>query len=347
MTNKDELYMRRCIELAQLGARFVAPNPMVGAVIIHNDIIIGEGYHKMYGEAHAEVNAINSVENKALLSESTIYINLEPCAHFGKTPPCVDLIIENKFKRVVIGCTDPYHEVSGKGIKKLKKAGIETLIGVLEQECLNLNKRFFTFHQKERPYVILKWAQTQDGYIDRIRTEKDTKKGINWISSPETQTLVHHWRSQEQAILVGRKTIEVDNPSLTVREVYGKNPIRIVIDSQLQIKPESTIYSDGVKTIIFNRLKHEENDKITYYKLKSTDTSTILRALYELNIQSVFVEGGSRTLQYFLVNHVWDEARVIVGQTKFTDGVKAPIIQGVPKFSERFSEDTIYYYFRK
>ena len=338
--------MRRCIELAQLGAGNVAPNPMVGSVIVFKDRILGEGYHEKYGEAHAEVNAINSVSEKSLLPESTIYVSLEPCSHFGKTPPCVDLILQHNFKRVVIGCQDSYKEVAGKSIQKLKDAGIEVKLGVLEKECINLNKRFFTFHQKERPYIILKWAQTQDGFIDKKR-DAYNDPSINWISSPETQSLVHHWRSQEQAILVGRKTIENDNPSLTVREVEGKNPIRIIIDSQLQISQESTIYKDGVKTIIFNRLKDEVDDFITYKKLKEIDTSNILKALYELNIQSVFIEGGSRTLQYFLVNHVWDEARIIVGKNNFKDGIKAPIMQGVPKFSEKFSDDDIYYYFRK
>ncbi|MES2589445.1 MAG: bifunctional diaminohydroxyphosphoribosylaminopyrimidine deaminase/5-amino-6-(5-phosphoribosylamino)uracil reductase RibD [Bacteroidota bacterium] len=342
----DEIYMRRCIELAQLGMQDVAPNPMVGSVIVHNDKIIGEGYHQKYGQNHAEINTIESVVNKDLLSESTIYVNLEPCSHFGKTPPCVDLLLKHKFKRVVIGSKDPFHEVAGKGIEKLIEAGIETKVGVLEKECLNLNKRFFTFHQKKRPYIILKWAQTQDGFIDKKRDENQ-KAGINWISSPETQTLVHHWRSQEQAILVGRKTVETDNPSLTVREVYGKNPIRIVIDSQLNISTDSSLFSDEVETIIFNRVKNEKKSNIYYVKLDSIDTENILKALYQLNIQSVFVEGGSRTLQYFLINHVWDEARVIVGKSIFKDGIKAPIIQGVPKFSEEFSNDKIYYYFRK
>lgn len=343
--NPDEIYMRRCIELAQLGAGHVAPNPMVGAVIVHQDRIIGEGFYQRYGEAHAEVNAVNSVKNKNLLPESTIYVNLEPCAHFGKTPPCADLILEKKIKRVVVGCRDPFEQVDGKGILKLQQHGVEVLAGVLENECRKLNTRFFTFHEKKRPYVILKWAQTQDGYIDRPRTGDDT--GINWVSSPETQSLVHHWRSHEQAILVGRKTIENDNPSLTVREVQGKNPLRIIIDSQLQLPAESTIFKDGLKTLVFNRIKHETKENITYYKLESIDNQRILEALYQLKIQSVFVEGGSRTLQYFLVNHAWDEARIIVGKNNFNDGVKAPVMQGVPKFHESFSEDQIYYYFRK
>ncbi|MCE3295000.1 MAG: ribD [Crocinitomicaceae bacterium] len=341
----DELYMRRCIELAQLGAGHVAPNPMVGAVIVYQNRVIGEGFHQKYGEAHAEVNAINSVKDSSLLPESTIYVSLEPCAHFGKTPPCADLILEKKIGRVVIGCRDSFEKVDGKGIQKLKANGVEVVVGVLETECRTLNKRFFAFHEKKRPYVILKWAQTQDGFIDRPRTGHAA--GINWVSSTETQSLVHHWRSQEPAILVGRKTIENDNPSLTVREVQGQNPLRIIIDSQLQLPAESTIFKDGLKTLVFNRIKHESKENITYYKLEAIDTQHILEALYQLNIQSVFVEGGSRTLQYFLVNHAWDEARIIVGKNKFQDGVKAPVMQGVPRFHEKFSEDEIYYYFRK
>ena len=343
--HSDEIYMRRCIDLARLGTGDVEPNPLVGAVIVYEDRIIGEGYHQKYGEAHAEVNAVNSVKDKDLLPESTIYVNLEPCAHFGKTPPCVDLILEKKIKRVVIGCRDSFVEVDGKGIRTLQNHGVEVLVGVLENECIRLNRRFFTFHEKKRPYVILKWAQTRDGYIDRVRkTEGDP--GVRWISCPETQSLVHQWRSREQGILVGRKTIENDNPSLTVRQVLGKNPLRIIIDSQLQLSRESTVFKDGQKTLIFNRIRHEETENIRYYKLESIDTQHILKALYELNIQSVFVEGGSRTLQYFLVNHAWDEARIIVGENDFHDGVKAPVMQGVPKSCMTFSNDRIYYYLR-
>ncbi|MGV3630893.1 MAG: bifunctional diaminohydroxyphosphoribosylaminopyrimidine deaminase/5-amino-6-(5-phosphoribosylamino)uracil reductase RibD [Bacteroidota bacterium] len=341
----DEIYMRRCIELAQLGAGHVAPNPMVGSVIVYRDRIIGEGFHRNYGEAHAEVNAINSVKDSSLLPESTIYVSLEPCTHHGKTPPCTDLILEKKIGKVVIGCRDSFEAVDGKGIRKLQQNGVEVIVGVLESECRKLNKRFFTFHEKKRPYVILKWAQTQDGYIDRPRSGNDT--GVNWVSSTETQSLVHHWRSHEQSILAGRKTIENDNPSLTVREVSGKNPLRIIIDSQLQLPAESTIFKDGLKTLVFNRIRHEIKDNITYYKLEAIDTQHILDALYQLNIQSVFVEGGSRTLQYFLVNHAWDEARIIVGKNTFKEGVKAPVMQGVPRFHEKFSDDEIYYYFRK
>lgn len=343
--NMDEIYMQRCIDLARLGQLHVAPNPMVGAVIVHNNKIIGEGFHQKYGEAHAEVNAIRSVKNPELLNESTIYVSLEPCAHHGKTPPCSDLIVENKLKRVVIGCKDSFSKVSGKGIDKLKKAGIDVEVGVLEAECRDLNKRFFTFHERQRPYVILKWAQSKDGYLDKVRHSDE--KGVNWISAPETKALVHKWRAEEQSILVGRKTVQNDDPSLTVREFSGNNPTRIIIDSQLQLLMDANIFSDEAPTIIFNRVKNEVKDNIEWIRISETNTRLILEELYKRNILSVFVEGGSRTLQYFIFDNVWDEARIIVGNTIFGEGTKAPIISKVPTYSYSFSSDTIHHYFRK
>jgi len=339
---KDEVFMQRCIELAKLGEGNVAPNPMVGAVIVLKGKIIGEGYHREYGQAHAEVNAVNSVLDKDSLKKATIYVSLEPCAHFGKTPPCADLIVQYQFKKVVIGCLDTFSEVSGKGIKRLTDVGIEVVVGVLEKECRILNKRFFTFHEKKRPYIILKWAQTKDGFLDKNRDE--ASKGVNWISSPETQILVHQWRSEEQAILVGRKTVENDNPSLTVREVNGKNPIRILIDSQLKISSDSNIFNSDAKTIILNKIKSEETANCKWVKLNDLNTDSILKILYELNIQSVFIEGGSKTLQHFIVDHSWDEARVIVGNTNFNDGLKAPKINYIPTEKFSFSTDKIYIY---
>lgn len=340
----DEIFMRRCIDLALLGGVEVAPNPMVGAVIVCDGKIIGEGYHQKYGEAHAEVNAINSVIDKSLLSKSTIYVSLEPCAHMGKTPPCADLLVRSNFERVVIGCKDPFEEVAGKGIKKISKANIEITVGVLEAECLKLNKRFFKFHQKGRPYIILKWAQTADGFVDSVRNE--TTRKINWISAPETQSLVHQWRSEEQAILVGWKTVEFDNPSLTVREVTGQNPLRVIIDSQLRMPKDSKIFSDNGKTLVLNRIKSEIVGNVEFVKLTNLDTENILKALFERNIISVFVEGGSRTIQHFLVDNVWDEARVIVGESIFKEGIKAPRITAIPTHSFPFSTDKIYQYFR-
>lgn len=337
--------MRRCIELARLGTGNVAPNPLVGAVVVHEGKIIGEGFHQRFGEAHAEVNALNAVEDKTLLRKATIYVSLEPCAHFGKTPPCADLLVQTGVKKVVIGCKDTFSKVSGKGIEKLKKAGIEVVLGVLENECRELNKRFFTFHERQRPYVILKWAQSKDGFLDRIRT--DDERQINWISSPETKVLVHKWRSEEQSILVGRKTAQNDNPTLTVREVSGNNPLRIIIDSQLQLDTSSNVFSDEAPTLIFNRIKSEKIGTVEWVKIVETSTELILAELYRRNIQSIFVEGGSRTLQYFIFGNVWDEARVIVGNTEFHEGTKAPSINKAPSFSYPFSSDTIYHYFRK
>jgi diaminohydroxyphosphoribosylaminopyrimidine deaminase/5-amino-6-(5-phosphoribosylamino)uracil reductase len=342
---EHEKYMRRCLELASLGSGNVAPNPMVGCVIVSENRVIGEGYHLKYGGPHAEVNAFNCVAEQELLKDSTVYVSLEPCAHQGKTPPCVDLLISNQVKRVVIGCRDSNLLVSGKGIERLKRAGIEVIEGILETECRKLNKRFFTFHERNRPYVVLKWAQTSDGYIDRAREDK--KIGINWVSSELTKVLVHKWRSEEQSILVGRNTIINDNPSLTVREYDGRNPIRIVIDSQLQISGDLNIYSDEAPTLVFNRLKNEKKENVEWIKIPETSTSKILEELYKRGITSVFVEGGSRTLQYFIIDNVWDEARVIVGNTKFYEGMKAPIINKIPSDTFEFGEDRVYLYHRK
>ena len=342
---EHEKFMQRCLELAAIGSGYVAPNPMVGCVIVSNDLIIGEGYHKMFGGPHAEVNAFDEVENEDLLSSATLYVSLEPCSHFGKTPPCVDLIILKKIQRVVIGCRDSNPAVSGKGIDRLKRAGIEVIEGILENECRWLNKRFFTFHERQRPYVVLKWAQTQDGYIDRIRGEASSR--INWVTSETTKSLVHKWRSEEQSILVGRNTIINDNPSLTVREYDGRNPIRIVIDSQLQISGDQNIYSNEAPTIVFNRLKNDQKENVEWVKISETSTSKILEELYKRGISSVFVEGGSRTLQYFIIDNVWDEARVLVGNTWFNEGVKAPVISKIPSDSYKFGEDKVYIYYRK
>lgn len=339
----DELYMLRCIKLAQLGKRAVAPNPMVGAVIVHDNKIIGEGCHQHYGEAHAEVNAVNSVQDKSQLKNATIFVSLEPCAHHGKTPPCSDLLIANKFKRVVIGCLDTYSEVSGKGIEKLRKAGIDVTVGILEKECRELNKRFFTFHEKKRPYIILKWAQTQDGYIDINRANNE--KGINWITQKETKSLVHQWRSEEHAILVGKKTIFNDNPSLTVREVKGINPIRVVIDStNSTFNSDYNIFNQEASTIIFNSKLERSENNINWVKLEDYSIKNICNQLYKLNIQSIIIEGGAYTLNQFISSDYWDEARVLIGQSNFGSGIEAPSINFTPSYSETFFEDKINYY---
>ena len=345
MKRKHEQFMRRCLNLASLGIGSVSPNPMVGCVIVNDGIIIGEGYHAINGGDHAEVSAIKSIKNDEISDKTILYVSLEPCAHFGKTPPCTKKIINAGIKNVVIGCKDINPVVSGKGVEELKKNNIHVTEGVLEKECIEINKRFFTFYKKRRPYVVLKWAQTKDGFLDRTRTSKKDV-GVNWISAPETKSLVHKWRSEEQAILVGRNTVLYDNPSLTVREWEGKNPIRIVIDSQLQTDIKGNAFSDGAKTLILNRIESKTIDNVEYIKIPETSTKLILEELYKRGIQSVLIEGGSRTLQYFIIDRAWDEARVIVGDRYFEDGIKAPVISKVPCDSINFGEDKIFIYNR-
>ena len=266
----EEFFMQRCIELASKAMGCASPNPMVGSVIVYNNKIIGEGYHEKYGSHHAEVNAINSVKDKSLLSKSTLYVNLEPCAHFGKTPPCSDLIIQNKIPEVVIGCVDTFSEVSGKGIERMRSVGIDVKVGVLENESRELNKRFFTFHEKKRPYIILKWAESKDGFI----APKNQTKPF-WMTSSESKKLAHKWRAEEDAILIGRITAEKDNPSLTVREVEGSNPIRIVIDKDLKLSADFNLFNNDAKTIIFNQLKSEENNSNNYIKINFTSSCQV------------------------------------------------------------------------
>ena len=343
MISQDEKYMRRALELAKLGKGNVAPNPMVGSVIVCDGKIIGEGYHQKCGEAHAEVNAINSVKDKSLLSQSIIYVNLEPCAHFGKTPPCSNLIIDSKIPRVVIGCIDSYAEVAGKGIEKMQKAGIDVTVGILEKESLELNKRFFTFHSKKRPYVILKWAQSANGFMDIDRSPSQT--GIFWITQPETKTLVHKWRAEESGILVGRKTVENDNPSLTCRDYFGNNPTRIVIDKDLKVDySNKKITNQEAETFIINQIKSEQTDNIHYIKLNDFNLKSILFELYKKDIQSVIIEGGKHTLQQFINENLWDEARVLTGIGSINNGVKSPILNQTVIKSFKFGEDEVKVY---
>ena len=323
--NLHEFYMRRCLELAQLGLGSVAPNPMVGAVIVLDDKVIGEGYHEIFGGPHAEVNAIGAVKDKSVLNNATIYVSLEPCSHHGKTPPCADLIIKHGFKKVVIGCQDTFSEVSGKGVQRLKDAGIEVEIGILEHEARNLNKRFFTFHEDHRPYIILKWAQSQNGYIDIQRSDNNT--GIHWITQPETKKLVHKWRSEEMAILVGKNTVLNDNPSLTVRNWKGANPVRIVLDSNLEIPNNASILNDVAPTIVLNKIQNGADKTIQYIKLKDMQPKNILDSLYQLNIQSIIIEGGKTVLQAFINKDLWDEARILIGINPIDNGEKAPILE--------------------
>ena len=325
-----EFYMTRCLELAQNGFGTTSPNPMVGAVIVNNGKIIGEGWHRKAGEPHAEPNAINSVKNPELLKESTIYVSLEPCSHFGKTPPCTDLILEKEIPNVVIGIMDPFAKVCGNGINKLKQHGRNVTVGVLEKECEEINKRFFTFQKENRPYIILKWAETKDGYIDIIRDEKSENKPT-WISNKYSQQLVHKWRSEEDAILVGTNTAIKDNPKLNVRTWTGKNPTRVVLDRTLRIPTDYSLFDDTVKTIIITELT-KENTANTYYETVNfsveTFVSDLIKVLEKHQIQSIIIEGGNKTLQTFIDSNIWDEARIFTGQNTFSNGVSAPKIEG-------------------
>lgn len=343
--NIQETYIKRCLELAAKGLGNVAPNPMVGSVIVLDGKIIGEGYHQQYGQAHAEVNAINSVENKELLKKATLYVNLEPCSHFGKTPPCTDLIIEHKIPYVVIGTIDSNSMVSGRGIEKLVKAGIDVKTGILEQECKEVNKRFFTFHEKKRPYIILKWAQTADGFIDAKRTEDNTEKALQ-ISNSESKKLLHKWRSEEQAIMVGTNTALLDNPSLTVREVEGKNPLRITFDKWLRIPKEYHLFDKSTPTLIFtaNPVSPETNLEFVNIDFEKEIIPQVLNELYKRNIQSVIVEGGSQLLNSFIDANLWDEARVFISDQEITKGVNAPVLNESPFSKQNISGDKLMIY---
>ncbi|MCH6199633.1 bifunctional diaminohydroxyphosphoribosylaminopyrimidine deaminase/5-amino-6-(5-phosphoribosylamino)uracil reductase RibD [Aquiflexum sp. LQ15W] len=320
---QDELYMRRAIELAEWGRGNVSPNPMVGCVVVHNGTIIGEGFHQVYGGPHAEPNAINSVANQDLLSESTVYVSLEPCAHWGKTPPCANLLVEKKVKKVVIGAMDSNPLVGGKGIQILKEAGIEVVTGILEKEVREQNKRFFTFIEKKRPFVILKWAQTRDGFV--ARENFDSK----WISNAYSRQLVHKWRSEEDAILVGTSTAKYDNPQLNVRDWEGRNPVRIVLDRTLILDSNLHLFDGMQKTICYNEAKSESSENLEWVKLSSGfGIGEVLEDLYQRKIQSLIVEGGAQVLKSFIQNELWDEARVFTGQVQFGKGIPAPLIKG-------------------
>ncbi len=325
-----EKYMRRCLELAALGIGNVSPNPMVGSVIVHHNTIIGEGYHQKYGEVHAEVNAVNQVINnfsnyEELLEQATLYVSLEPCAHYGKTPPCADLIIRHKIPNVVIGCRDPFIQVNGKGIDKLKDAGINIMAGILENECKWLNRRFFTRVLKQRPYVILKWAQTADGFIAPKTSTQF------WITGVEAKKLVHQWRAEEDAVLIGKNTAEIDNPMLNVRFGNGKSPKRVVIDRKLTLNSSLNIFDNSVQTFIFNDAKMEIDKQNVFIALEDFDRYVpeyILYQLYLQDVQSLIIEGGAKTLNSFITSNLWDEARIFTGNINLNEGIKAPNIIG-------------------
>ena len=335
----DEFYIKRCIELAKKATGKTYPNPLVGSVIVHNGKIIGEGFHQKAGENHAEINAINSVENPELLPESTIYVSLEPCAHFGKTPPCSLKIKEIGFKKVVIGAMDSHDKVNGKGKKILMDAGIETISGILEDECRELNKRFFTYHEKKRPYIILKWAESNDGFIDK--DFKPTK-----ISNELASQFVHQIRSEEHAILVGTQTALNDNPSLTTRLIEGRNPVRILIDFELKVPRDFKIYNNEAPTLVFNQEKDAEEENIKFIKIsKEKFLEDLLQKLYENQIQSVLVEGGSRTLQTFIDANLWDETIIIKNKNlTLENGTKAPKFEGNLDKEKYFRDNRVSFY---
>ncbi len=336
--------MHRCLQLAKLAAGNVAPNPMVGAVLVHKDRIIGEGYHKQVGEAHAEVNCINSIstDDKILISESTLYVSLEPCAHFGKTPPCTDLILAHRIPKVVMGCIDTFNEVNGKGLNKLKEAEVEVVAGILENEAKDLNKRFFTYHTSKRPYIILKWAQSANQKIAGTGGQRIL------ISNEYSNRLVHKWRSEEAGIMVGTNTALADNPLLNVRLWQGKNPARIIIDFNLRLPSSLQVFDRKQNTIILNKLKHCSDHNLKYVMLQEEGSfvQQVLHACYQNQIQSILIEGGTQLLQTFIDEGIWDEARIIENNTLLIkEGLPAPnLLNQQLLFKEQVSTDTISYY---
>lgn len=342
--NIQETYLQRCIDLAQLGAGSVAPNPMVGAVLVHNGHIIGEGYHEKYGEGHAEVNCLKSVSeaDRPLIKESVLYVSLEPCAHYGKTPPCSKLIIDHQIPKVVIGCSDPFAAVNGRGIEQLEEAGIEVVCGVLQKAAEDLNKRFFVFHQHKRPYIILKWAETGNGKIASLSNERLL------ISNDFSNRLVHQWRSEEAGILVGTQTALKDNPSLTNRLWTGKNPVRMVIDKDLRLPDNLHLFNRQIPTMVFNNHRQSSEPNLQYCQLDFEEgiLPQLLAVCYAANIQSILVEGGSRLLQSFIDEGIWDEARVIRNEGLLVaEGLAAPELKQQQLVQTRqLLSDTIFYY---
>jgi diaminohydroxyphosphoribosylaminopyrimidine deaminase / 5-amino-6-(5-phosphoribosylamino)uracil reductase len=336
-----EKFMQRCLDLALAGEGSVAPNPMAGCVIVCENKIIGEGFHRQFGGPHAEVFAVNAVINKELFASSTLYVSLEPCSHSGKTPPCTELIIGMHIPRVVIGMSDPFHLVAGKGIERLKNAGIITTTGILEKQCRWINRRFLTFHLKKRPYIILKWAQTMDGFIDEARQNSGTSHSCR-ISGSLAHLLVHRQRTLEDAVLVGTRTALNDNPELTAREWSGKNPVRLVIDRKLKLPGSLKLMDQKHKTIVFNEIKSELKENISLERIdfEGDVLTQILDILFSLNIQSLVVEGGAYTLQGFIDRKIWDEAHIYTGDKWFFSGLKAPAISGGVMAVEQL-EDTV------
>lgn len=341
----DEKYIRRCIQLARNGLCNAAPNPMVGAVIVYQGRIIGEGYHARCGKGHAEVNAIRSVKDESLLKDSTIYVSLEPCSHYGKTPPCADLIIRKGIPRVVVGCTDPFPLVAGRGIRKLKEAGVDVKVGVLEEECKALIKRFVTQNISKRPYITLKWAQSADGFIDVERTSGQPVV----LSTPITSMYVHKQRAEHQAILVGRRTALLDNPSLTVRNWYGKNPLRLVIDKDLSLPAGLKLFDRSVPTVVFTAREAASEPNLTYVQLDFSQDilPQIMNELIERKIQTLLVEGGSCLLQSFLDEELWDDIFIEHSAQILRQGVAAPAVKkGYPCDYELRDSICVSHYYR-
>lgn len=333
----DEKYMKMCIDLASKGFPKAMPNPLVGCIIVYRDKIIGTGYHQVYGENHAEVNAINSVEDKSLLNDSTLYVTLEPCVHFGKTPPCANLIVQSKIPRVVIGSLDTFSEVNGKGIEALREAGVTVKTSVLEGECRALNKRFFTFHEKKRPYIILKWAKSSDGLIaPKNQTEPF------WMTGKESKKLVHQWRGEETAILVGKNTVIKDNPLLTTREIKGDNPIRILIDKNLSLATNYAVFNNEATTLVVNESKESQRHvKVDF----NSFFPSLMKALHQRGIQSLIVEGGAITLNSFIASNYWDEARVFTSKKILGNGIQSPVIELDINENTFIDNDKLDYYF--
>lgn len=338
-----EIYIKRCIQLAKNGLGTTYPNPLVGSVIVYEDKIIGEGWHRKAGEPHAEVNAIQSVKDKSLLSNATIYVSLEPCSHYGKTPPCCDLIIKHKIPKVVIGSIDPNKKVCGTGIKRLTDNGADVIVGILEKECNELNKRFFTYHNKQRPYIILKWAESQDGFIAPL--SKDKKEPI-WISNRYSRQLVHKWRSEEQAILVGTQTVLTDNPKLDTRDWKGQNPLRIIFDRNGKITNDYHVKDYKTKTLIITEQENLNSDENLIFESIIFDkqlSKNCLAILHKYGIQSLIIEGGRNTLQTFIDDNLWDEARVFNGNISLKEGVMAPVLREIYK-TNKIQDDKLNYF---
>ena len=349
LVNTHQKYMSRCISLAKNGLGSTYPNPLVGSVIVRDNVIIAEGWHQKAGTPHAEVHAINAVKKKygerasEILSTATIYVCLEPCSHFGKTPPCADLIIKEGIKRVVIGCTDPNPQVAGRGIKKLLDTGCEVIVGILEVECKALNKRFFTFQNKKRPYIILKWAETADGFI--APSTKNTQKPV-WITNKHSRQLAHKLRAEEQAILIGTNTAIDDNPSLTTRDWNGANPIRIIIDKSLKISENAQVFNNKTTTVVITEKEKTINGSTEYAQVSFDENliTSIIAIVYDKGLQSIIIEGGSKTLQSFIDENLWDEALVFRGPLNMNNGIKAPTLKGRSSKTIEIKDDRLNYY---